>query len=167
MLFRSCRSVCRLGWISIDPNGFAVQLGSIESKNKSILVNSTRGISNRIYSTLGPPPLQSRLYPYPSPCIGTLPGGVTVHPPTCTRLQVRRGASGRDFLGSRSLWKRRQFVNRSCRDGDVRASSPGPHTSTETISKTVFFKKCESRSKCEKWPKVSAYQQKILKSSPK
>ena len=37
----TCRLVCRLGWISMDPNGFVVQLGSIESENKSILVNST------------------------------------------------------------------------------------------------------------------------------
>ena len=94
----------------MDPNGFAVSLGSIESENKSILVNSTRGTSNRVYFTLGPPPLQSRPYPYPSPCIGTLPGGVTVHPPTRTHVQVGQGASGRDLLGSRSLWKRRQFV---------------------------------------------------------
>jgi hypothetical protein len=66
----------------MDPNGFVVQLGSIESENKSILVNSTRGTSIRIDCTLGPPPLQFHLYPYPSPCIGTLAGGFTVHPPT-------------------------------------------------------------------------------------
>ena len=47
----------------MDPNGFAVPLGPIENENKSILVNSTRGTSIEIYSTLGPPPLQS--YPYP------------------------------------------------------------------------------------------------------
>ena len=108
-----CRSVCRLGRISIDPNVFAVQLGSIESESKSILVNSTRGTSNRIYSTLGPPPAPTTPISVLSPCTGILPGGVTVHSLTCTRPQDRQGTSDRwipDLLGSRSLWKRRQFV---------------------------------------------------------